>query len=106
VRHRDLKPDNFGVFQRADRSKQLMLFDFSLANISERDIKAGTRGYLDPLLGTVRRPVFDDHAERYAAAVTLHEMASAVRPVWGDGMTDPRTTNDETPVIAAELFSR
>jgi serine/threonine protein kinase len=104
VRHRDLKPDNFGVFQRADRSKQLMLFDFSLANVSERDIKAGTRGYLDPLLGTVRRPVFDDHAERYSAAVTLHEMASAVRPVWGDGMTDPRTTNDETPVIAAELF--
>ncbi|MGH8921674.1 MAG: protein kinase domain-containing protein, partial [Actinomycetes bacterium] len=30
VRHRDLKPDNFGVFQRADRSWQLMLFDFSL----------------------------------------------------------------------------
>jgi serine/threonine protein kinase len=104
VRHRDLKPDNFGVFQRVDRVKQLMLFDFSLANVSERDIKAGTRGYLDPLLGTVRRPVFDDHAERYAAAVTLHEMASAVRPVWGDGMTDPRTTNDETPIIAAELF--
>ncbi|MGK4591686.1 BREX system serine/threonine kinase PglW [Amycolatopsis sp. w19] len=104
VRHRDLKPDNFGVFQRADRVKQLMLFDFSLANVSERDIKAGTRGYLDPLLGTVRRPSFDDHAERYAAAVTLHEMASAVRPIWGDGMTDPRTTTDETPTIAAELF--
>ncbi|MEV0082903.1 BREX system serine/threonine kinase PglW [Saccharopolyspora sp. NPDC050642] len=104
VRHRDLKPDNFGVFRRVDRSTQLMLFDFSLAGISERDVKAGTRGYLDPLLGTDRRPVYDDHAERYAAAVTLHEMASGQRPVWGDGMTDPRTTDDETPVLAADLF--
>jgi serine/threonine protein kinase len=104
VRHRDLKPDNFGVYRRADRSKQLMLFDFSLADASERDVTAGTRGYLDPFLGTQRRPDYDDHAERYAAAVTLHEMASNQRPVWGDGMTDPRTTADETPAIAADLF--
>ncbi|MDN5751523.1 MAG: BREX system serine/threonine kinase PglW, partial [Pseudonocardia sp.] len=104
VRHRDLKPDNFVVFQRADRSKQLMLLDFSLAAASERDIGAGTRGYLDPFLGTARRPAFDDHAERYAAAVTLHEMASNARPVWGDGITDPRTTTDPTPTISAELF--
>lgn len=104
VRHRDLKPDNFGVLRRADRSWQLMLFDFSLHEVSERDVKAGTRGYLDPFLGTARRPVFDDHAERYAAAVTLHEMASTARPVWGDGVTDPRTTQDETPAIATELF--
>ncbi|MGH4011655.1 MAG: hypothetical protein ACRDTH_26405 [Pseudonocardiaceae bacterium] len=81
-----------------------MLFDFSLAGISERDITAGTRGYLDPFLGTDRRPVFDDHAERYAAAVTLHEMASTEKPVWGDGMTDPRTTGDEAPTVSAELF--
>ncbi len=104
VRHRDLKPDNFAVFERADRSKQLMLLDFSLAEASERDVAAGTRGYLDPFLGTARRPVFDDHAERYAAAVTLHEMASGARPVWGDGITDPRTTADEAPTISAELF--
>lgn len=104
VQHRDLKPDNFGVFKRADRSRQLMLFDFSLAGISERDIKAGTRGYLDPFLGTPQRPAFDDHAERYAAAVTLHEMASGLKPVWGDGITDPRTTRDETPALATELF--
>lgn len=104
VRHRDLKPDNFGVYHRADRRTQLMLFDFSLADASERDVKAGTRGYLDPFLGTNRRPVYDDYAELYAAAVTLHEMASGQRPVWGDGMTDPRTTADEVPVIAADLF--
>jgi serine/threonine protein kinase len=104
IRHRDLKPDNFGVFQRADRSWQLMLFDFSLADISERDVKAGTRGYLDPFLGTVRRPAFDDHAERYAAAVTLHEMASGERPVWGDGASDPRMTDDAWPNVASEAF--
>lgn len=104
IRHRDLKPDNFGVFRRADRSTQLKLFDFSLADASDRDVKAGTRGYLDPFLDTPRRPVYDDHAERYAAAVSLHEMASGQRPVWGDGMTDPRTTADEVPTIAADLF--
>lgn len=104
VRHRDLKPDNFVVFRRADRSRQLMLLDFSLAAASERDITAGTRSYLDPFLGSARRPMFDDHAERYAAAVTLHEMASTSRPVWGDGMTDPRTTDDEAPTLAPELF--
>jgi serine/threonine protein kinase len=104
VRHRDLKPDNFGVYRRADREWELKLFDFSLTEVSDRDVTAGTRGYLDPFLGTSRRPVYDDHAERYAAAVTLHEMASAERPVWGDGVTDPRTTKDEHPYVAAELF--
>ncbi|ONI70889.1 serine/threonine protein kinase [Actinosynnema sp. ALI-1.44] len=104
VRHRDLKPDNFGVCRRVDRSTQLMLFDFSLADAPERDVKAGTRGYIDPFLDTARRPAFDDHAERYAAAVTLHEMASGQRPVWGDGMTDPRMTTDEAPGLAADLF--
>ena len=48
--------------------------------------------------------MFDDNAERYAAAVTLYEMAANSRPVWGDGITDPRTTTDETPTISAELF--
>lgn len=104
VWHRDLKPDNFGVYKRADRSWQLKLFDFSLAGVSEKDIKAGTRGYLDPFLGSPRRPHFDDHAERYAAAVTLHEMASAERPLWGDDIADPLTFTDETPKIADELF--
>jgi hypothetical protein len=57
-----------------------------------------------PRIGCRPAEVFDDHAERYAASITLHEMVSAVRPAWGDGITDPRTTSDETPVIAAEQF--
>lgn len=104
VRHRDIKPDNLGLFKRSDGSWQLMLFDFSLANAPDQDTHAGTRGYLDPFLGDSRRARYDDHAEWYAAAVTLHEMASGERPVWGDGQGDPRTVLDSTLYVARELF--
>ncbi|MEV4628615.1 BREX system serine/threonine kinase PglW [Micromonospora sp. NPDC049523] len=105
VWHRDLKPDNLGVRRRKDRSQQLVLFDFSLSRAPERDIEVGTRAYLDPFLGEPRRPVYDAHAEWYAAAVTLHEMASGERPVWGDGITNPNfTQEEETPALAAEVF--
>lgn len=104
VRHRDIKPDNFGVLRRADRTWELKLFDFSHADVSDRDVTTGTRGYLDPFLGTARRPDFDDHAERYAAAVTLHEMASSQRPKWGDDVSDPRTAANPTLYLAEDLF--
>jgi serine/threonine protein kinase len=104
VLHRDIKPDNLGLHKRDDGSWELLLFDFSLADASERDITAGTRGYLDPFLGSTRRSLYDGHAERYAAAVTLHEMASGERPVWGDGQTDPRVSDDVELFVAAELF--
>jgi hypothetical protein len=58
------------------RGTSLVLFDFSLAGAPPSDVLTGTRGYRDPFLGTDRRPSYDDAAERYAAAVTLHEMAS------------------------------
>ena len=104
VRHRDIKPDNLGLFKRNDGSWQLMLFDFSLAEAPDQDIHAGTRGYLDPFLGGSRRSRYDDHAEWYAAAVTLHEMASGERPVWGDGQSDPLTVTDAELYVARELF--
>ncbi|MFB7554491.1 BREX system serine/threonine kinase PglW [Streptomyces brevispora] len=104
VRHRDIKPDNLGLFKRSDGSWQLMLFDFSLADAPDQDIHAGTRGYLDPFLGGSRRSRYDDHAEWYAAAVTLHEMASGERPVWGDGQGDPLTVMDASLYVARELF--
>ncbi|MFW6695738.1 BREX system serine/threonine kinase PglW [Streptomyces sp. MAR4 CNX-425] len=106
VRHRDIKPDNLGLFKRNDGSWQLMLFDFSLADASDLDIRAGTRGYLDPFLGGSGRERYDDHAERYAAAVTLHEMASGERPVWGDGQSDPLTVPDAELYVARELFDQ
>ncbi|MGA5036061.1 BREX system serine/threonine kinase PglW [Streptomyces capoamus] len=104
VRHRDIKPDNLGLFKRSDGSWQLMLFDFSLADAPDHDLHAGTRGYLDPFLGGAGRSRYDDHAEWYAAAVTLHEMASGERPVWGDGQGDPRMVADASLHVSAELF--
>ncbi|MFD5110143.1 BREX system serine/threonine kinase PglW [Streptomyces cinereoruber] len=104
IRHRDIKPDNLGLFKRNDGSWQLMLFDFSLADAPDQDLHAGTRGYLDPFLGGSRRERYDDHAEWYAAAVTLHEMASGERPVWGNGQVDPLTVPDVTVHVASELF--
>ncbi|MEU7481298.1 BREX system serine/threonine kinase PglW [Lentzea sp. NPDC042327] len=101
--HRDIKPDNLGVRNRPRSGQGLVLFDFSLAGAPPTDVNAGTRGYVDPFLGTDRRPIYDGHAERYAAAVTLHEMASLELPVWGDDGTNPRFTT--TPVtLSSELF--
>ncbi|MFJ3665536.1 BREX system serine/threonine kinase PglW [Streptomyces sp. NPDC090106] len=104
VRHRDVKPDNLGRFKRSDGSWQLMLFDFSLADAPDQDVHAGTRGYLDPFLGGAGRSRYDDHAEWYAAAVTLHEMASGERPVWGDGQGDPRMVPAASLHVSGELF--
>ncbi|MEU6995443.1 BREX system serine/threonine kinase PglW [Streptomyces sp. NPDC046465] len=104
VRHRDIKPDNLGLFKRSDGSWQLMLFDFSLADAPDQDTHAGTRGYLDPFLGGGSRARYDDHAEWYAAAVTLHEMASGVRPTWGDGQSSPLAVPKAELYVARELF--
>src|SRR5690606_38729251 len=71
VHHRDIKPDNIAIRVRPNRTRQLVLFDFSLAGTAVTDVEAGTPRYLDPFLGTPTRPVYDDHAERYAVAVTL-----------------------------------
>ena len=106
IRHRDLKPANLGIQTRPDGEEQLMLFDFSLAEAPDRDTRAGTRGYLDPFLGSPRRPAYDDYAERYAAAVVLHEMASGERPVWGDGATEAADLDDETPHLFADSFEQ
>ncbi|GAB3810463.1 BREX system serine/threonine kinase PglW [Micromonospora zhanjiangensis] len=103
VYHRDVKPDNIAVRIRPNRTRQLVLFDFSLAGVSVKEINAGTPRYLDPFLGTANRPGYDKHAEWYALAVTLHEMASGELPVWGDGGTEPQLT-EGPPVLAVEAF--
>jgi serine/threonine protein kinase len=103
VYHRDIKPDNIAIRIRPNRTRQLVLFDFSLAGVSVREISAGTPRYLDPFLGTAERQVYDRHAEWYALAVTLHEMASGELPVWGDGATEPQFT-EGPPRLATEAF--
>ncbi|MEV5764741.1 BREX system serine/threonine kinase PglW [Micromonospora sp. NPDC052213] len=103
VYHRDIKPDNIAIRIRPNRTRQLVLFDFSLAGVSVKEIAAGTPRYLDPFLGAANRTVYDKHAEWYALAVTLHEMASGELPVWGDGGTEPQLT-EGPPVLAVEAF--
>lgn len=88
VWHRDIKPDNLGVVPLGPRKEQhLVLYDFSLSNARGSDTDAGTPPYLEPFLGGDRP--FDLAAERYAAAVTIHEMATGETPTWGDGRSDP-----------------
>ncbi|MFN9858564.1 MAG: protein kinase domain-containing protein, partial [Pseudanabaena sp.] len=71
IYHRDIKPDNIAVGQvgRGDRL-HAVLFDFSLSKVSLDNIRAGTTGYLDPLLPVREPPIWDSYAERYAAAIT------------------------------------
>ncbi|MBT2386643.1 BREX system serine/threonine kinase PglW [Streptomyces sp. ISL-11] len=107
VWHRDIKPDNIVIRVRPNRTRELVLIDFSLAGYPAKDYEAGTEGYLDPFIGELTRTAYDSHAERYAVAVTLHEMASRELPKWGNGSVLPKMTTAEEltlPTIAADAF--
>lgn len=104
VIHRDIKPANLAARPRPrDRQKHLCIFDFSLANTPADQLTAGTPPYLDPFLGPPHRPRFDLAAERFAAAVTLYELATGMLPRWGDGIAHPAAIPDEV-TITRELF--
>lgn len=106
IPHRDIKPDNIavGMVGRGDKL-HLVLFDFSLSRTPSDNIRAGTTGYLDPLLPLRKPPRWDLHAERYAAGVTLYELATGTLPKWGDGSTDPSHLSPTTEItIDPELF--
>lgn len=100
--HRDIKPDNLGIRRRPKKAPELVLFDFSLSRAPATDVVAGTRGYRDPFLGTDRRPSYDRAAELYAAAATLHEMASLEVPSWGEDGTDAQFVDEVT--LASDIF--
>ena len=84
IAHRDIKPDNIavGMVGRGDKL-HLVLFDFSLARTPTDNIRAGTTGYIDPLLPLRKPPRWDLHAERYAAAATLYELATGTLTALG-----------------------
>lgn len=104
VSHRDVKPENIGVTEMgANDELHLMLFDFSLASAPLDQIAAGTQGYIDPFLKLKGRQAWDLHAERYSAAVTLFELLTGTRPVYGDGSADPAMT-DDPPTIDRSMF--
>lgn len=112
IPHRDIKPDNLGIRPRGkDKIPHLTLFDFSLSRASPESIQAGTAPYVDPFLKLPGRQIWDLHAERFAAAVTLYQMATGVLPRWGDGASDPAVLDQEVvidhvlldPTLAGEL---
>ncbi len=104
VAHRDIKPDNIGIAKASGSGAyRLVLFDFSLSRVPAENIQAGTRPYLDPFLADRHPPRWDLHAERYAAAVTLHELLAGAPPIYGDGVSAANVV-DEDVKIALERF--
>ncbi|MCL2584329.1 MAG: protein kinase [Streptosporangiales bacterium] len=78
--HRDVKPDNLVLRTLPRGGSELVMIDFALSGVPDDDLTVGTPGYRDPYLGGPGRPCFDQAAQLYAAAVTLHEMASGELP--------------------------
>jgi serine/threonine protein kinase len=93
VVHRDIKPANLGVGAVSKKARTLHLYDFSLAGSPMSELRVGTAAYRDPFLP--ERTMWDHAADRFSAAVTLHEILTGVRP----GRRD-----DGTLEIAAERF--
>ncbi len=98
VLHRDLKPANMGVGSISKSASRLTLFDFSLAATPLTDLQVGTAAYRDPFIRL--RGAWDHAAERWSAAVTLHEMVTGIRPAFDRPSVDP----DARLVIAVERF--
>jgi serine/threonine protein kinase len=106
VWHRDIKPDNLALREVPRKGRRLVLFDFSLAGVPDSETGVGTPVYLDPFLGTGHRQRYDQAAERYAVAVTLHEMASGELPSWGDGLVEASMLDpsEQLPHLAEDSF--
>jgi serine/threonine protein kinase len=83
LQHRDIKPQNLAVSGADGRTRHLRIFDFSLSSTPPEQINAGTPVYRDPFLH--ERGAWDEAADRWSVAVTLHEMLTGVRPRWSAG---------------------
>ncbi|SMG34832.1 BREX system serine/threonine kinase PglW [Paraburkholderia susongensis] len=103
VIHRDIKPDNIGITESRTKRLKLVLFDFSLTRTPAENLTAGTPPYLDPFLSLRPHRRWDLSAERFAAAVTLYEMAVGKPPRWGDGRTAPAMLDVEV-TIESDVF--
>ncbi|MBK8939667.1 MAG: protein kinase [Polyangiaceae bacterium] len=100
--HRDIKPANVGIAtSAAKRTRNLFLFDFSLAAVPLTELEVGTPVYRDPFL--LKRGTYDHAADRYSAAITLYELLLGTRPVWGNGEV-AATASGADMVIDAERF--
>ena len=99
VLHRDVKPANLGVGSMSKTASHLALFDFSLVRAAATELHLGTSAYRDPFLR--QRGAWDFAADRWSAAITLHEMITGVRPGLGEV---PSLEDTSTLVLAAERF--
>lgn len=95
--HRDIKPENIGMVMQGSQL-HLMLFDFSLSNVSADNIVAGTVAYMDPYLRDQGRRRWDHFAERFSAALTLYEMAAGTLPGWASGDSQTLTMEGELQI--------
>jgi len=103
IPHRDIKPENLGLFDLGN-TPHLMLFDFSLTSVDPTEYKAGTAAYLDPYLSDKSRRRWDQYAERFSAALTLYEMATATLPAWAQSGALPETDDNNQVTIDGSLF--
>lgn len=101
VVHRDIKPANVGVGTVSKKARTLYLYDFSLASTSLSELRVGTVAYRDPFLP--ERPLWDHAADRYSAAVTLHEIMTGVRPGRGEGGAIEIAAERLDPTVRAGL---
>src|SRR5262249_47223076 len=81
ITHRDIKPANLGIGSTGKRANHLTLFDFSLVLSEPTTLDAGTAACRKPSLPA--RRTWDAAADRWSAAVTLHEMLTGSRPSYG-----------------------
>lgn len=99
VPHRDIKPANLGVgASNGRKANHLVLFDFSLVGVPPEEIGVGTAVYRDPFL--VERKRWDAAADRWSAAITLHEMLTGERPHF----SGPALAPSSELVLAPERF--
>lgn len=105
VFHRDIKPENIGIRKAGKESRRLCLFDFSLAPVSPNDLNVGTTDYIDPFLPDRKSKRYDMPAELYSVAITLHQMATGLMPVWGDGKSHPRLGEEEAMTLRTEALA-
>ncbi|WP_252180113.1 BREX system serine/threonine kinase PglW [Endozoicomonas sp. 4G] len=97
INHRDIKPENIGLIMQG-KQLHLVLFDFSLSNTSVDNYSAGTAAYMDPFIRDPGRRRWDDHAERFACALTLYEMAAGALPGWTSSKGLPNLIEGELEV--------
>lgn len=99
--HRDIKPANLGVgYRKKGLARHLTLFDFSLASAARDDLDVGTPPYRDPWLRSEGRGVWDHAADRWSAAITLHEMLTGVRPEFSPRGVSPLATHAKLEIMA------